>query len=121
MTTNGMFISGGKLNNEYYAGPDYIKRYDEIGCSLLCIAPGVGIKHSTMLQMVHRLYGSEVNLRLYDVNRITKGSYSPPTRRRIYDTSLPSMGLEDSKIEITGHVIISWHDESSNPNEYSSF
>ncbi len=117
MTTNGMFISGGKQNNKYYAGPDYVKLYNEIGR----LNNNVGIKHSGMMHMVHRVFGSEINLRLYDVHQISQSCYSPPTRRKVYDPSLPLMGLEDSIYEYAGYCIISWKDTLASLAEYNSF
>jgi hypothetical protein len=52
MTTNGMFISCGKRNREFYAGPDYIKLYDEIGSDETCVTTGVGLKHSDRGEMI---------------------------------------------------------------------
>ncbi|GAB4275302.1 MAG: hypothetical protein Kow0029_16280 [Candidatus Rifleibacteriota bacterium] len=121
MTTNAMFISCGKRNNLFYAGPDFIKIYNEIGRSDSCVASNIGLKHSKMMHMVHRVYGSEINLRLNDVHRITSGYYEPPTRRKLYDESLPVMGLANSKYEIAGYVVCTWRDTIASLEEYENF
>lgn len=121
MTTNGMFVSCGELNNLFYAGPDYTKIYNKIGLSDTCVSSGIGLKHSETTHFVHRVYGSEMNLRLYPVHRNSGGFYIPPTRRKIYDESLPKLGMETSKFELAGYVIISWKDTAALPEEYDDF
>lgn len=121
VTCNGMFISCGKQNNTYYAGPDVIKYYNKIGLR----DTNVGRIHSTSEQFIHRMYGSEVNLRLFDVHRIPypDHAYIPPTRRKIYDESLPTLGLEDgtSSHELAGFVVLSWTNHSGSSSEFGSF
>jgi hypothetical protein len=122
MTTNGMFISWGKRNNEFYAGPDYIKIFNEIGCSTLCTSSHVGLVHSEMEGMVHRVYGSEIYLRKNDVQRLSGGFYSPPTRRKIYDESLPNLGLDNtSKFEMASYRVLSWQDTIATDQEFDNF
>lgn len=121
MTNNAMFISCGKQNNKFYAGPDYIKLYNKIGLSPLCKSSNIGLRHSSLPTIVHRVYGSEINLRLNKVHRISGGFYDPPTRRKVYDESLPRLGLENSKYELAGYVVISWKDTAANIAEYDAF
>lgn len=122
MTTNGMFISWGKRNNEFYAGPDYIKIFNEIGCSTLCVNSRVGLVHSSMTGMVHRVYGSEIYLRKNDVQKLDGGFYSPPTRRKLYDESLPSYGLNNtSQFEMASYRVLSWQDTVVPLVEYENF
>ena len=125
MTTNGMFTSEAILNNEFYAGPDYIKIYNEMGKSTLCYdnGNGIGIVHSRMSHMIHRLYGSEINLRTNDkeIQILKPGHYTPPTRRKIYDTSLPRLGVKNSKFEIASYLILSWKDYKSSVEEFDNF
>lgn len=121
MTTNGMFISCGKLNNTFYAGPDYTKLYNEIGLSDNCISADIGLRHSETTGFIHRVFGSESNLRLFPVHRLSKSFYVPPTRRKVYDESLPMLGMENSKYEQAAYVILSWKDTASNVEEYDQF
>jgi hypothetical protein len=121
MTTNGMFISCGKLNNLFYAGPDYIKIYNKIGLSDTCVSSGIGLRHSETTHFVHRVYGSEINLRNHKVHRLGGGFYIPPTRRKVYDESLPRLGMENSKYEMAAFVIISWKDTAAYPEDYKDF
>lgn len=118
MTCNGMFISCGKQNNKFYAGPDVQKYYNKIG---LNGNTEIGIVHSRTTHFVHRVYGSEMNLRLYDVPRISNNNYIPPTRRKIYDETLPKLGVADSKFELAGFVVISWKDTMATTEEFNSF
>jgi len=118
MTCNAMFISCGKQNNKFYAGPDVQKYYNKIG---LNGNTDIGINHSRTTHFVHRVFGSEMNLRLFNVHRITAHNYTPPTRRKIYDQTLPKLGLADSKFELAGFVVISWKDTMATPEEFSSF
>ena len=121
VTCNGMFISCGKLNNTFYAGPDVQKYYNKIG--LYDPNKEIGLKHSFTSHFIHRMFGSEVNMRLYDVHRITKDDhdYIPPTRRKIYDDSLPTLGLDNSKYELAGFVVLSWADTSATEADYNNF
>lgn len=121
VTNNAMFISCGKQNNRFYAGPDYIKLYNKIGLSGTCVSSNIGLKHSETTHFVHRVYGSEVNLRLNKVHRISGGFYIPPTRRKIYDESLPRLGLDNSKYELAGYVVLSWKDTAAYLAEYQAF
>jgi hypothetical protein len=123
ITCNGMFISCGKQKNTFYAGPDVAKYYNKIG---LVPSNNIGLKHSDSPGFIHRMYGSEVNLRLYDVHEIkTPGhNYIPPTRRKIYDESLPTLGLDDdnqNKFELAGFVILAWSNYASNASEFNGF
>jgi len=117
MTCNGMFISCGKRNTIFYAGPDVNKLYNKIG---LGSDETIGLIHSLSTHFIHRVFGSEMNLRLYDVHRVNV-SYKPPTRRKLYDETLPKMGLADSKFELAGFVVISWKDTMGDPEEFKSF
>jgi len=122
MTTNGMFISGGKRNRTFYAGPDYIKVYDEIGSDETCVgAANVGLQHSARGEMIHRLYGSEIRLNLYDINRITKGSYNEPTRRKLYDESLPKMALDSGSADFAAFRYLTWQDFRATTAEFTNF
>lgn len=122
MTTNAMFISCAARNNLFYAGPDYIKIYNEIGRSSKCVSSKVGLKHSEMLHMVHRVYGSEINLRTNDkVQRLEGGYYEPPTRKKLYDETLPRMGLENSKYEIASYLVLTWRDTVVTEEEFDNF
>lgn len=121
MTTNGMFISCGKRNNKFYAGPDVNKIYNEIGLSGNCISSNVGRAHSKMLHMLHRVYGSEINLRLNNVHYLDNGHYTPPTRRKLYDESLPRMGLDNSKFELANYLVLTWRDTVASVEEFTNF
>jgi len=121
VTNNAMFISCGKQNNRFYAGPDYIKLFNKIGLSGTCVSSNIGLKHSETTHFVHRVYGSEVNLRLNNVHRISGGFYIPPTRRKIYDESLPKLGLDNSKYELAGYVVLSWKDTAAGFADYEAF
>lgn len=118
MTCNAMFISCGKQNNKFYAGPDVQKYYNKIGLSG---NNDLGRNHSKTTHFVHRVYGSEMNLRLFDVHRIANNNYIPPTRRKIYDETLPKLGLAESKFELAGFVVISWKDTMATTEEYDAF
>lgn len=117
LTTNAMFISCGQLNTVFYAGPDVVKYYNKIGC----VNNNVGIRHSETNHFVHRVYGSEINLRTHPVHRINSSYYIPPTRRKIYDATLPHMGLIGNEYELTAHVVISWKDTVAYEEEYNEF
>jgi hypothetical protein len=122
MTNNGMFISNAKRNNLFYSGPDFIKIFNEIGCSPKCKDSDIGLVHSKMQHMVHRIYGSEMNLRLNkDVQCLDRGYYSPPTRRRLYDESLARLGPVGSKFEIAGYVVLTWQDTMVSQAQYLNF
>lgn len=122
MTTNAMFISWGERHNEFYAGPDYIKIFNEIGCSSICTSSGVGLVHSTMTGMVHRVYGSEIYLRRKPVHKLDGGYYNPPTRRKVYDESLPSYGLSNtSQFEMASYRVLSWQDTIASRDEFDNF
>ena len=118
MTTNAMFISCGEQNNVFYAGPDVQKYYNKIG---LNGSKDYGINHSKTTHFLHRVYGSEMNMRLVPVHRITNHNYTPPTRRKIYDETLPKLGLAESKFELAGFIVISWKDTMATPEEFESF
>jgi len=118
MTCNAMFISCGKQNNVFYAGPDVKKYYNKIG---LNGTNDYGINHSKTTHFVHRVFGSEMNLRLFKVHRIINHDYTPPTRRKIYDETLPMLGLAESKFELAGFIIISWKDTMATAEEFESF
>jgi len=117
LTTNAMFISCGNLNTVFYAGPDVVKYYNKIGC----INNNVGLRHSETNHFVHRVFGSEINLRTEKVHPINASYYIPPTRRKIYDSTLPHMGLEGNEYELTAHIVISWKDTASDEEEYNDF
>ncbi len=122
MTTNGMFISNAARNNLFYAGPDYIKIYNEIGRSAKCVNSNVGLIHSRMQHMVHRIYGSEMQLRQnHQVQRLEGGFYSPPVRRRLYDESLAKLGNVNSKYEISGYIVLTWQDTIVSQDNFNNF
>lgn len=119
MTTNGMFISCGKRNRTFYSGPDYNKAYDEIGSENTCAAAGIGIEHSQKGELLHRLYGSEIRLNLFDTVRITGDSYREPTRRKLYDESLPRLG--NTGIDFATYRLLTWQDLRATPDEFTAF
>jgi hypothetical protein len=121
MTTNAMFVSCGKRNNVFYAGPDYTKIYNEIGRSPLCQSSGVGLEHSKMQHMIHRIYGSEIKLRINDVQPLQSGFYRPPTRRKLYDETLPRMGLNNSDYELASYLVLTWQDTVVSTDFYQNF
>lgn len=121
MTTNGIFQSCGVRSNVFYMGPDYSKRFDEIG--RLDVSPlKIGRPYCNMKQMIHRLYGSEVR---YATNktiaRITQASYAPPTRRKLYDPTLPSLDIGDGSGDMAAFVILTWKDLRAAPDEFANF
>ena len=120
MTTNGMFVSCGKQGNLTYCGPDVERYYDEIGRSQL--TSSYVADWYSMLGLVHRVYGSETFMRLYDVHQLdlTKNNYVPPTRRKIYDDTLP-MSAGNSNLEFTGFVVLSWQELSASEEEFNAF
>lgn len=124
VTANAMFISCGKQNNTFYAGPDVKKYYNEIGHSSTT-SDCVPVKHSPTTGFLHRVLGSETNLRLYDVHQLpeSKNNYTPPTRRKIYDDTLPQYGLDNNSanLEFTGFVVMSWKDYGASKEEYAEF
>ncbi|PKL42810.1 MAG: hypothetical protein CVV41_12335 [Candidatus Riflebacteria bacterium HGW-Riflebacteria-1] len=120
MTTNAMFISCGELNTVFYAGPDVVKYYNKIGC----LNNDVGLRHSETNHFVHRVFGSEINLRIPaepKIHRIDASYYIPPTRRKIYDSTLPHMGIKGNKYELVSHIVISWKDTAASEDEYKDF
>jgi hypothetical protein len=117
LTTNAMFISCGKLNTVFYTGPDVVKYYNKIGC----LNNEVGRRHSETNHFVHRVFGSEIRLRTKKVHRIGQSYYIPPTRRKIYDSTLPHMGLDGNEYELTAHIVISWKDIAATIEEYEAF
>ncbi len=128
MTTNGMFVSCGKLNNTFYSGPDVSKYFNEIGYSSSSKSEGVSNKwYNGPDGLLHRTFGTETNLRLYDVPQITtKGSnknvYVPPTRKKVYDNTLIKLGAyEKNNLELTGFVVLSWQDLAANEEEFEAF
>ena len=128
MTTNGMFVSCGKLNNTFYSGPDVTKYFNEIGYSDSSKKDGVSNKwYMGPDGLLHRIFGTETNLRLYDVPQITtkdpnKNVYYPPTRKKVYDDTLIKLGAyEKNNLELTGFVVLSWHDLAANEEEFEAF
>ena len=125
MTTNGMFISCGKLNNTFYAGPDVQKYFNEIGYSDSSKSAGITNKWYFETEgFLHRLYGTETNLRLVDVKRIPQSgnAYKPPTRRKVYDDTLPCMGdYSKNSLELSGFIVLSWQDLAANEEEFEAF
>lgn len=123
ITANAMFISCGKQNNTNYAGPDVQKMYNEIGYSSKT-SDVVKVKHSPTTGFVHRVFGSETNLRLYDVHQLpkSKNDYVPPTRKKIYDDTLPQLGDGgNNQLEFTGYVVLSWQDLGATEADYQAF
>ena len=131
MTTNGMFISCGKQNNTFYAGPDVDKYFNEIGCSNSSTSDGItNLWHTTAEGLLHRTFGTETNLRLYDVKRIPKdndpqkNTYYPPTRKKVYDDTLLKLDDKDysgNNLELSGFVVLSWQDLGATEEEFESF
>ena len=125
MTTNGMFVSYGALANTSYAGPSVTKYYDEIGFSSMTSSYIANWYHSTA-GFVHRTYGSETYLRLNDnVVKHTKdngNNYYPPTRRKIYDDTLPFLDdYGNDPLELTAYIIMSWEDFGATEDEFYGF
>ncbi|MBF0405987.1 MAG: hypothetical protein HQM10_01430 [Candidatus Riflebacteria bacterium] len=124
MTTNAMFISCAERNSTFYAGPDYRKQFDEIGKSSGCKTDGIGTEHSQIDGMIHRMFGSEVRFSNVPVAKITDSTYAPPTRRKIYDESLPSLGFDSADLlansDISSFIILTWKD-SLYSGDYNSF
>ena len=120
VTTNAMFVSCGILGNETYAGPDVKRYYDEIGYSSL--TRDYILHWYDMTGLIHRVLGSETNLRLYDIHKLdeSKNNYIPPTRRKIYDDTLP-MTAGNSNLEITGFVVLSWQEFSATKEDFDNF
>ena len=125
MTTNGMFVSCGKLNNTFYSGPDVEKYFNEIGYSLASKNDGISNKwYMSPDGLLHRIYGTETNLRLYDVVQIPKSKnvYYPPTRKKVYDDTLISLGTyEKNKLELSSFVVLSWQDLAATEEEFNKF
>ena len=134
VTIDGMLISCGERNVTFHAGPDEGKYYNKIGNTqkdssntggLGNKSNGklTGLRHSPNASFIHRMYGSEVNMRTNKVHRIerSKFAYGPPTRRKIYDASLPTLGLEDSQIELAGFIVISWTDTAATEDDWNGF
>ncbi len=121
MTQNAMCISAGKRNNVFYSGPDYSKRFDEIGRSETCFSAQVGLKHSKMTEMVHRLYGSEIRLAIFPNKPITGPTYNPPTRRKIYDETLPRLGGDYGNSDLAAFLILTWKDTRVTAKEFQEF
>lgn len=122
MTTNGIFQSCGVRANMFYMGPDYWKRYDEIGRSAACESAGVGLAYCDMKEMVHRLYGSEVRYASNkNLAKITGPSYAPPTRRKLYDPTLPSLDIGDGNGDMAAFAILTWKDLRTSPDDFQSF
>ena len=124
MTTNGMFISCGKQANTFYAGPTSSKFYDEIGYAGIT-SNYIGAWSTSTSGFVHRTFGSETNLRLYDVVKHPKetgNNYYPPTRHKVYDYTLPFMGdYSNNPLELTGFVVLSWQDLTASEEEFEAF
>ena len=125
MTTNGMFISCGKINNTFYSGPDVKKYFNEIGYSSSSKSAGVSNKwYESTEGLLHRTFGSETNLRLHDVKRISESenAYYPPTRKKVYDDTLIKLGNYDkNNLELSGFVVLSWQDLAANEEEFEAF
>ncbi|MFZ2961348.1 MAG: hypothetical protein WA705_31110 [Candidatus Ozemobacteraceae bacterium] len=124
MTINAMLISCGKRNSTFYAGPDYSKNYDEIGNQDL---PGVGAKYSDFDKAVQRVFGSEIRYSTHTVHRIGD-MYNPMIRRKIYDESLPSLGLDGAggsgsgrDNEVAAFVMLSWKDIRVTTVDFTAF
>ncbi len=126
MTTNGMFISCGKQNNTFYSGPDVDKYFNEIGYSQ---STGGGISNKWYASpegLLHRTFGTETNLRLYDVKRIpvSENTYYPPTRKKVYDDTLLKLDDKDysgNNLELSGFVVLSWQDLGATEEEFEKF
>ncbi len=125
MTTNGMFISCGKMNNTFYAGPDVKKYFNEIGYSSSSKSAGISNKwYDSTEGFLHRTFGSETNLRLVDVKRIpeSENAYRPPTRKKVYDDTLIKLGAYDkNNLELSGFVVLSWQDLAASEEEFKAF
>ena len=125
MTTNGMFVSYGTIANTCYAGPSVDKYYDEIGFSSMTSSYIANWYHSTA-GFVHRTYGSETYLRINDKvvkhSKETGNNYYPPTRRKVYDDTLPFMGdYGDDPFELTAYIILSWEDFGATEDDFSKY
>ena len=125
MTSNGMFVSYGEQANTCYAGPTVTKYYDEIGYSSLTNSY-IGPWSTSTAGFLHRTFGSETYLRLNkDIVKhpyLTGNNYYPPTRRKIYDDTLPFLdNYGDDPLELTGFIVLSWQDLGSTPEEFEAF
>ena len=113
------------MNNTFYAGPDVKKYFNEIGYSSSSKSAGVSNKwYESTEGFLHRTFGSETNLRLVDVKRITKdgNKYYPPTRKKVYDNTLIKLGAyEKNNLELSGFVVLSWADLAANEEEFEAF
>ncbi|NLM17264.1 MAG: hypothetical protein GX221_06065 [Candidatus Riflebacteria bacterium] len=121
MTTNGMFISCGKINHTFYAGPDESKTFNEIGNYTQDPSVGHPYKKDGDRTFIHRNFGSEVNLRTEDVVDLPGNGYNPPIRRRIYDDTLATGGEGLSKYAYTSYVVIRWQDTAASKEYYNEF
>ena len=124
MTTNGMFVSCGVQANTFYAGPDVDKYYNEIGYSSL--TSGYIVPWSKTTEgFLHRVFGSETFTRTNpNVRRLStsQNTYYPPTRRKVYDNTLPFLNdYSNNPLEFTGYVILSWEDYAAAEDEYGTF
>jgi hypothetical protein len=71
--------------------------------------------------MIHRIYGSEIKLRINDVQPLQSGFYRPPTRRKLYDETLPRMGLNNSDYELASYLVLTWQDTVVSTDFYQNF
>ncbi|MBF0502518.1 MAG: hypothetical protein HQM09_20440 [Candidatus Riflebacteria bacterium] len=125
MTVNAMLISCAKRNSKFYAGPDYLKNFDEIGNK----DTNVGVNYSPTEKVIQRIYGAEARYATLDkTDRITQSMYEPMTRRRIYDECLPSLGLDSNGVskggpdnEVAVFVMLSWKDTRASQSNYTAF
>ena len=127
LTTNGMFVSCGKQANTFYAGPDVKKYYNEIGRSSLT-SGFIPAWYDDTKGFLHRVFGSETYTRNEDVRKLSSISepknndYIPPTRRKIYDDTLPFLNdYSNDPLELTGFIVMSWQDLGASPEDYDNF
>ena len=74
---------------------------------------------------MHRVFGSETFTRTNpNVRRLStsQNTYYPPTRRKVYDNTLPFLNdYSNNPLEFTGYVILSWEDYAAAEDEYGTF
>jgi hypothetical protein len=121
MTLNAMFFSGAKRNATFYLGPDVQKNFDEIGNKDNLLFDGE-VESGQKLDFIQRVYGSEVRLSVTDVQKIT-ADYEPGLRRKVYDSSLPKLKVDDPtwESEIAAYRFVTWRDYSATEDEFTNF
>ncbi len=106
MTINAAMWSSARRDPEnWWGGPDYVLRYNEIGnrdCDM-----NYGAYLDDPFDLIQRVFGSEVRLSNKDIPRYPGIRYHPPMRKKIYDKSLPRIS---SPNDPKTFAVISWQD-----------